>query len=121
MLEQATFLSLKLEFENMVMSMLIGNPAKDVWGAGGRKIGLAREVYLANGAAATAAAVVSGNLKIGNWRDKPLLPRYIFLHLGPSTTSNQHLPILTQVRIDVLENLSIFLKNRPFFRLKSTA
>ena len=26
MLEQATFLSLKLEFENMVMSMLIGNP-----------------------------------------------------------------------------------------------
>ena len=27
MLEQATFLSLKLEFENMVMSMLIGNPA----------------------------------------------------------------------------------------------
>ena len=27
MLEQATILSLKLEFENMVMSMLIGNPA----------------------------------------------------------------------------------------------
>ena len=27
MLEQAIFLSLKLEFENMVISMLIGNPA----------------------------------------------------------------------------------------------
>ena len=81
---------------------------KDVWGAVERKRALAREVYLANGATAAAAAVVSGNLKIGNWRDKPPLPRYIFLHLGPSTTSNQHLPILTQVRIDVQENLSIF-------------
>ena len=30
MLEQATFLSLKLEFENMVMSMLIGNPDFDI-------------------------------------------------------------------------------------------
>ena len=30
MLEQATFLSLKLEFENMVMSMLIGNPEEKV-------------------------------------------------------------------------------------------
>ena len=30
MLEQATFLSLKLEFENMVMSMLIGNPANEI-------------------------------------------------------------------------------------------
>ena len=28
MLEQATFLSLKLEFENMVMSMLIINPVR---------------------------------------------------------------------------------------------
>ena len=27
MVEQATFLSLKLEFENMIMSMLIINPA----------------------------------------------------------------------------------------------
>ena len=88
---------------------------KDVWGAVETKRALAREVYLANGAAATAAAVVSGNLKIGNWRDKPLLPRYIFLHLGPSTTSNQHLPILTQVRIDVQEILSIFLKKCTIF------
>ena len=31
MLEQATFLSLKLEFENMVMSMLIGNPGMYVF------------------------------------------------------------------------------------------
>ena len=30
MLEQATFLPLKLEFENMVMSMLIGNPG-EMW------------------------------------------------------------------------------------------
>ena len=31
MLEQATFLSLKLEFENMVMSMLIGNPENKIF------------------------------------------------------------------------------------------
>ena len=30
MLDQATFLTLKLEFQNMVMSMLIGNPGKNV-------------------------------------------------------------------------------------------
>ena len=33
MLEQATFLPLKLEFENMVMSMLIGNPGHQVFDA----------------------------------------------------------------------------------------
>ena len=30
MVEQATFLVLKLEFENMVMSILIINPASDI-------------------------------------------------------------------------------------------
>ena len=43
MVEQATFLSLKLEFENMIMSMLIINPA---WPCKGQRSTRARSLTL---------------------------------------------------------------------------